>query len=212
MEVNNKNNGFTLVEILVVIVIIMILTLVALPYFLQAGKQFALSRSAHKLAQDIRRAQEMSMSAKEFHGIISSGGYGIRITDSYNKYILFADCNNNGLYDGEIVNPSNPYDPENPDLSGTPCNGYSEKVEVLETEKGIQIGLGPAWGLFRGRVIFTPPDPVVAVNYGICDPNTGWCFIYNFAYPSLTAMVSLETDPSKTKTISVNEAGLIEIK
>ena len=100
MEVNNKNNGFTLVEILVVIVIIMILTLVALPYFLQAGKQFALSRSAHKLAQDIRRAQEMSMSAKEFGGGVPPGGYGIYFPNDSHNYILFADLDGGQDYDG----------------------------------------------------------------------------------------------------------------
>jgi len=183
MEVNNKNNGFTLIEILVVIVIIMILTLVALPYFMQAGKQFALSRSAHKLAQDIRMVQEMSMSAKEFHGIIPQGGYGVRFDENSNTYILFADCSNNKLYDSV----------------GNLCNGYPEKVEEIKLERGVKVKcLFPVCWLF-GEVVFTPPDPVVTIQ-----PFPGAA--------TLLIQISLDTDPSKTKTITVNKAGLIEIQ
>lgn len=73
-----NGGGFSLIELMVVVTIIVIITLIIIPNYRQISSQFALERSAHKLAQDIRRAAEMAMSARELPG---SGpqpkGYGV---------------------------------------------------------------------------------------------------------------------------------------
>lgn len=89
-----KNNaGFTIVETLVVVGIIMILSVILLPNYKRFHDEFSLLRSAHKLAQDLRRAQEMASSAKEFQGGVPSGGYGIYVESGETTYILYADKN-----------------------------------------------------------------------------------------------------------------------
>ena len=93
------NKGFTLIELLVVIAIISIMSALILPNLGFSEKQFSVVTSAYKLAQDMRKVQEMGMSSMEFGSSIPLGGYGIRIISGSNSYILFADVNNNHIYD-----------------------------------------------------------------------------------------------------------------
>ena len=59
------NKGFTLIESMVVIAMIGILSILSIPSYQSAKNQLALGRSATKLAQDLRRVQEMAMSNYE---------------------------------------------------------------------------------------------------------------------------------------------------
>ena len=224
-----KWNGFTLVELLVIVFIIMLMSGIIFANYRQSGQRLALQRSANKLAQDIRRVQEMATSVKEFQGVIPEGGYGIRFRDEGGSppiytYIIYADCNKNAKYDGETVGPVpyHPFDPDsnplNPDIACTegvdcPCNGYSEKIEVIRVEKGVALGIGPDGAFFGGsRVIFTPPDPTITIAKGMCDLFTEICAPWDTSYSLLTATVYLEADPSQIKTIRINKVGLIEIE
>ena len=166
-----KKDSFTLIELLVVITIIGILSAIVLANYRGGEEQYALQRSAHQLAQDIRKAEEMAMASKEFNGEIPQGGYGISVVENSNSYILFADVDNLYSYDsGEEV--------------GSP----------LELEKKVKIcGVSPSSPLI---ITFTPPDPTIFLSGG----------------SEAKITLCLETDSSKTKIISVNKAGLIEIK
>jgi prepilin-type N-terminal cleavage/methylation domain-containing protein len=133
-----KNKGFTLVELLVTVSIISLLSVVVFANYRLGEKRFALERSAHKLAQDIRRAQNMSMTTQEFQGAVP-GGYGIyfNITNP-TQYFLFADLNGNKIYDS------------------------NEKVQTLEFEKRVSIIiLSPSSPL---NIFFFPPDPAVLIS------------------------------------------------
>lgn len=141
-----NNKSFTLIELLVVTGIILFLSAIIFPNFRLGERQFALQRSTHKLAQDIRRSQEMAMSAREFNQMNPLGGYGVYLTtETPDSYILFADCD--GYYD---------YDP-----TGIPCGGVSEKIEEINFEKKVEIS-----SLFPSplTITFTPPDPTVRIN------------------------------------------------
>ena len=138
-----SKKGFTLVELMVVVSIIGLLSVVVFANYRAGEKQFALQRSAHKLAQDIRRAQNMAMSAKEFQGQVPSR-YGIEFGKDRDYYILFADLNDNGKYE-----------PGSPDI----------EVEKITFEKGVRIQelFTPAsettvW------VAFKPPDPLTTIR------------------------------------------------
>ena len=174
--------SFTLIEVLVSMFIIILLAGIIFANYRQSGKQFALQRSASKLALDIRRAQEMAMSAKEFNGMIPPGGYGVYFKINENWYTLFADCNNNGLYD----------DPS----TTTPCNGFPETVEGnIVIEKPVWICEVCGLGVDEQIILFTPPEPKVTLSP---------------AQDSSTVIV-LRND-GQTKTVRVNKAGLIEIE
>lgn len=134
--------GFTLTELLVVIAIIILLTGIVFFNYRSGSRQLALQRSIHKLAQDIRKAQELSMSSKEFQGEVPAGGYGIYFnlddpTLGSKNYILFADFNSNYQYnEGELY-------------------------KKIELEKSVQINfLSPS----PLTITFTPPDPTIRIN------------------------------------------------
>jgi len=142
---HSKCSGFTLLEVLVVASIIIVLSIIVVVNYEFGGYQHNLQRSAHKLSQDLRRAEEMAMSVKEFEGSIPPGGYGIYI--DYNimptQYILFADENGNKEYDvGEGVG----------DLIS-----FEDYVQIdhacVEELCALQIS-----------VTFSPPDPTIRFN------------------------------------------------
>ncbi|MFH1180984.1 MAG: type II secretion system protein [bacterium] len=86
----NALKGFTLVELAVVVGIILLFSVLIFPNFKSGRKNLALLRSASKLSQDIRRAQNMAMSSK--------GSFGIKIDKNSSNYILFIDSNNDHIY------------------------------------------------------------------------------------------------------------------
>ena len=157
--------GFTLIELLTVTAIVIFMTVLALPNFMAGAKDYALLRSSHKLAQDLRRAQEMAVSSREFKGKAVPGGYGLYFQNGSGNYVLFADINSNKIYDGA-----------------------SEAVEVLQTERGVNIGFPSAYYL---TIIFTPPNPTTFIM-----PDASW------------AVITLNGQ----KTVRVNKTGLIEIE
>lgn len=137
---NLKEKGFTLTELLVSIFIIAILSAIALANYRTGQEKLILERAATKLAQDIRRVQEMAMSAQEFGGQVPDG-YGIsldKVPPPQKSYILFTDDNANQHYDA----------------------GSDGKIEEITFEERIKIkNLG--MGINHLHVIFRPPDPKV---------------------------------------------------
>jgi len=196
-----KLKGFTLVEILVVIFIIVLMSGIIFANYRQTGLQFALQRSVNKLALDIRRAEEMAMSAKEFEGTIPKGGYGmyINLNAPFNEgYIIFADCDGDFHYDENGGAPDC--------ASATPANPYPEKVEQIYFERGVTVCKLCTAGADQLHLVYTPPDPKVTiteVKEGVeSQPN----------YMEIGLKITLPNGEEKNKWISVNSAGLIWIK
>ena len=199
-----KNSaGFTLLEITIVIVVITIMFSIFLVNYRGAEKEFALSRSAHKLAQDIRRVQEMAIASQttppdfiDPNPTFPEGGYGIYLkvtpleTEKTGSYIIFADCDDDGEYD--------------PIGFGTAsCEGADEDDPLPEKitegflEEGIYISDVSA---ISGEITITffPPDPETTI---IIDGSS-----------EAEAVITLTFDNESTKTVSINKAGLIEIQ
>jgi prepilin-type N-terminal cleavage/methylation domain-containing protein len=188
MERNKALAGFTLAEILVVLFIISLLSALTFANYRQGGKQMALQRAASKLAQDIRRAQEMAIAATECpSGTACAGqipaGYGVFlcITGGCNnptQYILYADVDNNQYF------------------------GAGDSIIATSTfESGIiisDIDNGP--NPKRIAINFKPPDPEVKLK-----------FASGIGNEVATTTITLSLG-SLTKTVKVNKAGLIEIQ
>ena len=117
------NKGMTLIELLVVIAMILIMTGVVLTT--DPRPSVELDQAARQLVADLRHAQNMAMSVEEHSGTVPYR-YGIYfVTTNKNRYVLFADKDNDKIYDGaeervgadyiylpsrvQISNPSNFY-------------------------------------------------------------------------------------------------------
>jgi hypothetical protein len=86
----------------------------------------------------------------------------------------------------------------------TDCNGNNtyqwEPDEDLEISSGDFTSYAEVFSLdFKGDIAFQPPDPTVLIDN---DPDT----------TQATIIISLKGDPTRTKTITVNKVGLIEIQ
>lgn len=183
-----KNKGFTLIEILIVMIIMAILSVVIFANYRLGQQQFVLQRATYKLAQDIRRVQAMAGLAEDackkfgddFHTDYEYG-YGIFLemtpAPETQKYELIADCNGDGKQ-----------------------SSGDEVIETIDFEEGTRVKELKIDGLNKNKIsiVFSPPDPSV--------------FIKNGGDGDLAEIViRLEDDETKIKTIVVNKAGLIDI-
>jgi prepilin-type N-terminal cleavage/methylation domain-containing protein len=205
-----KQNGFTLLEITVVVAIIALLSTIFLANYRGGDKQYALLRASHKLAQDIRTIEEMALSSRKtpgeiFGGTFPRGGYGIYVTnDPSGDYqcptaplseggyciILFADCDEGQDYDFQGS-------AENCSVASSVNEGDSvnEKIKDLILETGVKIiNISPSSPL---TITFSPPDPTVVINK---NPNIDSAFI-ELGYEGQTG----------GKKIEINRLGQIEI-
>jgi prepilin-type N-terminal cleavage/methylation domain-containing protein len=139
-----KSKGFTLIELLVVISIITLLTSISFFYYQGGGKNLTLFRAAFKLAQDIRRAQEMAISTRKCCGGINPAGYGIYLKQGDEYYLLYAD-----------TNP--------PTIGNEKYDSGDAEIETIYFEKGIYIkSINPS----PLSINFKPPDPKIRIGDG----------------------------------------------
>jgi len=179
----NKNRGFTIIEFLIVISIIGILSVITFPDYRSTQQRLALQRSASKLAQDIRRSQEMAMSMKELSTGVLPEGYGTYINKND------SDCSNDDCYHIYAdIDGDERYDPG------------EEQGEAIFLEKEVYIkNFVPSSNNFS--INFKPPDPTVKMKNAAGGDKD-----------AVTITVALKADLSKTKTIKVNKAGLIYVE
>ena len=184
-------SGFTLIELLLVVAIISILTAIVTIDYRTAGKKFSLERSANKLAQEMRKTQQMTMSAEQIGlpgaKFYPEGGYGIRFEEPdagspLGQAFIFADCDNDHQF-----TPGN-------DI----CNGsFSEKIKDIELEKDIKIkSLFPVSNL---DITFKSPGPTIIFFSEKAESLV----------PEATITISF-LENGNTKTVKINKAGLIE--
>lgn len=191
-QLNNKK-AFTLIELIIVIGIIGILSVITFPGYRSAQQKLALQRSANKLAQDIRRAQEMAMSARKLPGggAPPDGGYGTYINKFENdRYYIYADISGNQRYSqiGDQI------------------------IETIYIEKGIKIeeveldGSPAITG--DASINFRPPDPIVDLKDGSGAPYQQKATITLCIKEAKASCF----DIVNTKIITINKVGLIYVE
>ena len=140
-KMKKRRNGFTLIEMSVVLFILTFIAAIVFANYREGERQFALQRSAHKLAQDIRSVQAMAVASREIEGLFPKG-YGIYFEETgSNEYILFADVDGNGLYD----------------------EGDEEIKRLKLEQKVVFVEIFPGSPL---TIVFQPPDPSVLISSG----------------------------------------------
>jgi len=139
-----SNKGFTMIELLVVMGVIVIFTSIFFVDYGGDSKTFALERSVNKLAQDLRRTQEMAMTG--LIGDANTNAYGMYFdkVNASKSYIVYK--NNDSVYT---------YDSSSDSIK-----------ETISLEKGLKIcdiliGTGSVNTL---SLSFVPPEPTNYIN------------------------------------------------
>lgn len=138
-----KKNGFTIIELLVVTIIISLLSALTLFSFRTGEKQIALENATRTLSQDLRKSQELSMSAKSYDCGVGwrLKGYGINLVIGNDYYLLKTRCE-------EVASPGN-YDDR---ILGEAIKLEEVKIKELKRD-GSPIG--------TLTIFFYPPDPEI---------------------------------------------------
>ena len=179
-----------MIELIAVISIITMFSLILINDFPKTLRQFAVSRSAYKLSQDIRRAEDLGLSGF----IIESpnkpvGGYGLYINkNDVDEYIIYAD------------NFS-----ETPNYQYNSGDSIVETIIISEQQAGVYIKEikinGEAGGYEEVSINFTPPNPkiIITASDDVEEKN-------------VDIVIGSTFDSSLERTVSVNTSGLIEVK
>lgn len=141
---DKEQKGFTLVEMLVVMAVMAIISSMVLVNYRGGERRNLLRLTAQEVTNTFIRAQNMSLSSQEFKatGEVPEGGFGVRLNNYNNSYLIFADIDANIAYDG-----------------------LSELVETLALPDGIEIySLNGATNNTDLDITFTPPDALVSDN------------------------------------------------
>ena len=98
-KIQNSSKGFTIIELIIVMVIIGIVAAIVVPSYNKARNNKDLLLGREQVSSDIRMVQNYSYSTLKFDAEFPEGGYGIRFDiDVPKKYIIFADINSNQTY------------------------------------------------------------------------------------------------------------------
>lgn len=182
-----RQKGYTLIEMMVVFSIIGILMGTTLYNYSRQSNDEVLLFEAQKLAQFLRRAQNLALSPQS-SDVPPANGFGVRVSKATNSIFLFSD---------KGVLPNYIYDP-------------AEKIEELVLDPRISVGFiqAPAWGVSATNqsiinILYIPPDPVLKI-YTEPAFDTG----ANNAEITLV----LKSDITKERKIGLNLVGLVEVK
>lgn len=176
-------SGFTVIEMIVIIAIIGIISATVVFSDKDASRRREITLEAQKLAQKLRRAQNMALSSQMFvecgnkvvpYGIFL---YGKAATD---RYYLVADCDENNVYNS---------------------SGGDVIIERIFYSKNINTSsVSPATPpLSKLDIFFIPPVPTTMVNN-------------NASFTSAIITLCHLTDISICKTVQINEKGAINVQ
>lgn len=140
-------SGFTLIELLVSFGVLVLLSGLALTNWKAGSQNLTLARAASLVAQDVRKAEELSLSGRPASCFASAPagsllGYGVFFTSSIpGSYIIFANCNVSASYEALI----------------------DKVVETKTLEQGITLfSVSPS----PLSILFLPPNPDVTIEPG----------------------------------------------
>jgi hypothetical protein len=198
----NLEKGVTIVEIAVVIFLIVLFSMIIISDFPKIQRQRALSNAAYKLAQDLRRAEDLGLSGitiKDKYGEpILARGYGIFIDykTSDTKYIIYADMNggNSTEYGGNFSTTLC----SNQDSPSADCP--IEIIDWATQSSGLVVtGINNRKDE-NGRISinFMPPDPTVTID--------------NIRHDKSDIEIVLQNKDGLEKKVFVNTAGLINVE
>ncbi|MCX6721220.1 MAG: prepilin-type N-terminal cleavage/methylation domain-containing protein [Candidatus Staskawiczbacteria bacterium] len=216
LKFKNRNfqPGISLIEIVVVIVIIAIFSTIIIADFPRILKNFALSRATYKLAQDLRKTQDLGLSGLRTHDsagneITSIKGYGIYVFVDPNatttNYVVYAD-----LSDVDNDLGSKNYDGPSAyiyctDVTSPSSDCILDEIDVSKENKDLYIKRLVNTNQDFVSINFSPPDFVNIDTkcVQLCDHQPS---------SEVGIVLGLLSDNSAERTVWVNTSGLVKIE
>jgi len=181
--VKSCKKGFTLIEVMIVVSITVLLSGLVFASYKDSQKRYSLAQAVQKLASDIRRVQNMTISGKEIVGVCESGasncyGYGIYMEEEEDdSYKIYADWNNDHFFKG-----SDDAVVETIYLPGV--------IRIQSASPGNELS-----------IFFEPPDPTTYI-----DGSSG------ASVEPAEIVLEVVGSPLLTKTVTVTSSGLIGVE
>ncbi len=216
----NLKKGITLIEVSIAIFFIVLFSLIIIADFPKILRQSALSRVTYKLAQDLRRAQDLGLSGviiKDANGEkITVEGYGIYVnTPPVNQYVIYADVPDGGgsfdqKYSGGLSYPR--CDQVNqgvPITSPLITDCVIEVVDVkdenpsLSIDKLVDNSNSNSIG-YGASINFKPPNPTINIEDNQAEQSN--------TYSGPGVKIVLRNTDGFTRAVSINSSGLIEVQ
>ena len=194
--------GITLIEVVVVIFIISLFSMILISDFPKIQRQFALSRVAYKLAQDLRKTQDLALSGviiKDQNGSsIAIKGYGIYVNlmQSTTQYLIYADVTPGdrkyiGNFSTSLCSQSVAQTSDCPieiiDVSKENSDLYIKDIKNVIGNNGYGVN-------------FSPPNPKIDIN------------TLSLGKSEIGIVLGLRSDSSAIRTVWTNTSGLINVQ
>lgn len=141
-------SGFSIIELIVVVFIIGIMSSVMFANYRQGERDTTLEYAAQGIAQDIRKAQNLSLAGSKLDEEFT-WGYGIHFDiNKKSEYFIYGDVGVQNIdYQYDKVN-----DKVVPDLITLPTNVEISDITITSNKSDV------------ADIFFVPPDPITCVN------------------------------------------------
>jgi len=135
------NQGFTLIETLVIIVITVFLTTIMIGFSHNGERQIALFRDQSQVASILNRAKSLSINLFSEDEADKPCAYGVHFNNNEQTFLIFKDLK-------------------------TSCNGIYDEDSSGELFEKYQIDPQFKFDTTLTDVVFIPPDPTVKITSG----------------------------------------------
>jgi Tfp pilus assembly protein FimT len=199
------SKGITLVEVIIAIFVATLFSTILISDFPRILSQFSLSRSVYKLAQDIRKAQDLGLSAVQFADqqgrLIGAKGYGVYFDVGQSpaeKYLIYADRGENPDYKYDSANLQTCQQNANPERD---C--VLEIIDISKDNPDLFIKEIKNIDVAFTSINFSPPNPDISIDNlcRACANNS-----------EIGIVISLKSNNSLQRTVWVNRSGLIRVE
>jgi len=202
-NLKSPERGITLIEIIIAIFIIGFLSVIMISDFPKIQRQSALSRSVYRIAQDVRRAQDMGLSGVQLKDVnddpILVKGFGVYFAKSEPVYMIYADV-------ADELHPNGSQTFENR-AANVLCEEYNsainvgdcviERVDISKESASLYIEDIRNVTVDTTSINFRPPSPIIDIE--------------NLDGNKIGIVLGLLPD-SSYRTVWVNTSGLISVE